>query len=298
MNLENKMHIDVVIVNYNSTSYLLDCISSMHRATPEGVKIRICVFDNASEDGVCRIKGQFPEVDLLCSRKNIGFARGVNYAMARGGAPYVLVLNPDTSVDSFFIKEIIEFMEKNQDIGIVGPKILDSSSRIQGSARRFPNAKTALFGRSTFLSRLFPNNSQTRINIPAYSCKDCKPIDVDWVSGACMIVRRKAVEQVGMLDERFFMYWEDADWCRRMREHGWRVVFFPGCQIVHYTGVSSRKNFMQSILEFHKSAYYLFCKSAGQPPSRVLKGMVFSALIMRAYILIMMKMILGLKRIR
>jgi hypothetical protein len=295
---KKPVQIDVVIVNYNSTSYLIECISSLYTAAKGVASLDICVFDNGSSDSVGRIKGSYPQVCLVCNRENIGFARAVNKAMGLGKAGYVLVLNPDTRVDKEFFARMIKYMEANSDVGILGPRIYDSRGRIQGSARKFPTFRNAVFGRTTLFSRLFPNNPGTLTSIPAYSCRDGRAMDVDWVSGACMVVRKKAVNQVGGLDEKFFMYWEDADWCRRMRQNQWRVVYCPDCSIVHYTGVSSRKNLIKSILEFHKSAYYLFCKSSDDARPGLLKGIVFSALFFRAYVLIMMQVIPGFKRIR
>jgi len=288
---------DIVIVNYNATACLLECLASIYQEMAPGRRIRIIVFDNASTDRVCRVKRRFPDVELVCSHCNVGFSKAVNHAIGLGNAPYVLILNPDTCIRKPFFESMIRFMEAHPDVGILGPKIFDGRGRVQGSARTFPTAGTALFGRNALLTRLFPNNRFTARQILAGGDPMARPTDVDWVSGACMLVRRTAIDAVGMLDEGFFMYWEDADWCRRMQENRWRVVYFPQSELVHYTGVSSRKNSIQASLAFHKSAYYLFCKSAGNSNRRFLKGFVFSALLMRAYIKIMITMAAGLKRI-
>ncbi len=291
------MPIDIVIVNYNATACLLACLASIYREAGRSGDIRIFVFDNASGDGVGRIKRRFPEVDLFCGDTNIGFSRAVNHAIGLGSAPYVLILNPDTCIREPFFEAMTGFMEAHPDVGVLGPRIFDGRGRVQGSARAHPTAGTALFGRSTLLTRLFPNNRYTARQVLAGDGRIGRPTDVDWVSGACMLVRRAAIESVGLLDERFFMYWEDADWCRRMREKRWRVVYFPQSELLHYTGVSSRKNSIRANLEFHKSAYHLFCKSAGNSNRRFFKGLVFSALLLRAYVKIMMTMASGLKRI-
>ncbi|MFP4347730.1 MAG: glycosyltransferase family 2 protein, partial [Desulfococcaceae bacterium] len=133
---------------------------------------------------------------------------------------------------------------------------------IQNSARSFPTPWTTFFGRSSWLSRRFPNNPITRRNLVNKRSDGNSPMEVDWVSGACMVVRRKAIEAVGPMDERFFMYWEDADWCRRMWDHGWRVVYYPKACIYHYGGKSSDQNRYRSAVEFHKSAYRLYSKYA------------------------------------
>jgi len=291
------MGIDIVIVNYNATGYLLDCLSSIYQAMGDSKDARIIVFDNASIDGVGRIKHRFPKVELIRSPTNIGFAKAVNHAIRLGFAPYVLILNPDTCIRKPFFESMMDFMEAHPDAGILGPKIFDEKGRVQGSARTFPTAGTAFIGRTALLTQLFPNNRHTARQILARDGGGEQPMDVDWVTGACMLVRREAIGSVGMLDEHFFMYWEDADWCRRMQQNRWRVIYFPKSELVHFTGVSSRKNAIQASLEFHKSAYYLFCKSAGNSNRRFLKGFVFSALLLRAYIRIMMTMAEDWKRI-
>ena len=290
--------IDIVIVNYNATPYLLGCLSSIYQAKATINGARIIVFDNASMDGVGRIKSWFPEVELLHSPTNVGFAKAVNHAIRMSFAPYVLILNPDTCIQKPFFDAMLDFMETHPDVGVLGPRIFDENGRVQGSARSYPTPATALFGRSTFLTRLFPNNRYTAKHVLAKGAQIEQPMDVDWVSGACMLVRRAAIASVGMLDEHFFMYWEDADWCRRMRENRWRVIYFPKSALVHYTAMSSRKNPVQASLEFHKSAYHLFCKSAGNSNHWFLRIFVFSALLFRAYVKIIMTMAVNLKRIR
>jgi len=124
---------------------------------------------------------------------------------------------------------------------------------------------TALFGRNSFMTKFFPDNRWTRKNILNTTVIGDAPRSVDWVSGACMLVRRKAFEDAGLMDEKFFMYWEDADWCKRMIQKDWKVIYYPGASIVHFTGKSSDRNLIQSVVEFHKSAYYLFDKYYQSP---------------------------------
>ncbi|NVM27039.1 MAG: glycosyltransferase, partial [Desulfobacterales bacterium] len=162
-------------------------------------------------------------------------------------------------MDGFF-EPILRYMEQHPYVGIVGPKILNHDGSVQGSARTFPTPLTGLFGRSSVLTRFFPNNPFTRANILTTRSDGKTPMEVDWVSGACMVVRRKALDDVGLLDERFFMYWEDADWCRRMWRKGGKVVYFPQASVVHYVGASSGQAPLRSIFEFHKSSYRLFEK--------------------------------------
>lgn len=251
--------LDIIIVNYNSTDYLLRCLRSVYDAL-HGLPANVLIEDNASEDGVDRVKAEFPQVVLSKNSYNMGFAKAINNALKQSTSPYIVILNPDTYVMDGFFDSILDYIEENPDVGIVGPKILDHDGSVQGSARTFPTPLTGLFGRSSLFTKYFPKNPFTRENILTTRSDGRTPMEVDWVSGACLVARRRAVESVGLMDEHFFMYWEDADWCNRMWEKGWKVIYFPQASVVHYVGVSSDKALSRSILEFHKSSYRLFDK--------------------------------------
>ncbi len=270
---------DVIIVNYNSTDHLLQCLTSLYDVS-RGLTIHVWVQDNASKDNVDRVRDLFPDVHVIKNDRNLGFGRAINRSLPQGYAPYILILNPDTIVDPGFFGHILEYMDAHHKVGIIGPKIFDTDKTVQGSARSFPTLLTALFGRKSVLTRFFPHNPITRENILTSKSDGFTPMPVDWVSGACMVVRREAVDHVGPMDERFFMYWEDADWCRRMWQKGWKVVYFPKSSIVHFAGVSSEKNIFRSVLEFHKSIYRLFQKHARSPHS-FLRPFIFWGLIYR-----------------
>ena len=276
--------LDIIIVNYNSTDCLIRCLESVFREITHG-KVNVFVADNNSTDQVNRITARFPNVHLIQNKKNLGFAVAVNQCIQKSSAPYFMLLNPDTLVGAGFFEFIIDYMEKTPDVGILGPVIYDQHLKVQGSARAFPTPVTALFGRSSILTRVFPNNRVTRKNILNQMSDGKTPMPVDWVSGACMLVRRKAAEQTGLLDENFFMYWEDADWCRRMAEKGWKVLYYPKAWVMHYTGVSSEQNLTRSVIEFHKSAYYLFNKYA-RTSFGLIKIIVISGLVARAGFLV------------
>lgn len=276
--------LDIIIVNYNSTECLIQCLASVYQDL-EGKSVTIYVVDNGSTDHVEKVGGVFPDVHLIKNPRNIGFAKAVNQGIRLGGSPFILLLNPDTILSPGFFEEMLGFMETRREVGILGPAIFDKDMDIQGSARSFPTPMTALFGRSAVLTRIFPNNRITRKNILTKISDGKTPMPVDWVSGACMLVRRKAVKMVGLMDQNFFMYWEDADWCRRMREKGWEVLYYPRASLVHYAGVSSEQNLARSVVAFHKSALYLFDKYA-KPYAVILRPMVMMALAARVFILL------------
>jgi len=248
------------------------------------------VWDNHSKDNPGRIRKQFPDVYLTENKKNIGFGAAVNKGLSQSDAPYIMLLNPDTKLSNGFVDKALEYMSANSDIGILGPKIVDSDGSLQESARAFPNGLTGLFGRKSFLSRLFPNNALTNKNLLAGANNVETIFEPDWISGACMVVRREAIEQVGLLDERFFMYWEDADWCRRMKKKGWRVVYYPEAVVSHFVGHSSSSRPIRSSLDFHNSAYRLYTKYA-KGLEKAFSPLVFGLLAMRFYLLAGMRLL-------
>ena len=271
--------LDIIIVNHNSTDDLILCLQSIYdslRDTPPAVFIQ----DNASDDDVDLLRSKFPQTIVSKNRENIGFARAVNKGLTQSAAPYVVLINPDTIVREGCFETILEYMEKNTDIGVVGPRILNTDGTIQGSARAFPTPFTGLFGRNTILTKWFPNNPITRANMPMSRGHGILPMDVDWVSGACMVVRRRAIKEVGFLDTRFFLYWEDADWCRRMWQKGWKVVYHPIAIVVHSVGTSSSTKPARSLIEFHKSCYRLFDKY-NRTPFKFINPLVAAVLALR-----------------
>ena len=245
--------LDVIIVNHNSTDQLCEALESVYGVM--GPKTKVYVEDNASSDRPGRIKERFPKVALCVNSRNLGFAKGVNPALFKGKSPYVMLMNPDTVLKDEGWQDLWEYLEQNPEVGALGPRILDPDGAVQGSARSFHNLMTVLAGRRGPLTRIFPNSRFSRRDVPSLVSDGVTPMEVDWVSGACLVARREAVEQVGGLDERFFMYFEDTDWCRRMALAGWKTIYFPRAKIVHQVGVSSQHRPIRCILEFHKSCY-------------------------------------------
>lgn len=274
----NKPSIDIVIVNFNSSDYTINCINSIY-ASGEPLKLRIIVVDNGSYDYPDRIKQTFPDIDLFINKQNHGFAKAVNFALAQSDSDTAILLNPDTDIYDGFFSKALRYLDAHKDIAIIGPQVLDDDGVVQGSARRFPNVLTSIFGRRSPLTRLFPNNPVTKREFVCFNGNGA-PMDVDWVSGACMVVRKKAFEQVGGFDERFFMYWEDTDLCKQLKSAGWRIVYLPEAQIFHHTGVSSDTEPILSIYHFHRSCF-LLCKKHLRGPKRYMLPLAFSALAMR-----------------
>jgi GT2 family glycosyltransferase len=277
------MMLDVIIVNYRSYDELTRCLASLEPSRSQLEQV-VVVDHESNLDAASRIATTFPWVRVVERSTNEGFATGVNLGVRETRAPFILLLNPDCVVDEQEVARLVAFAQQLPQAAIVGPRILNADGTVQGSARRFPGLTTAFAGRSSWLTRRFPNNPLSRHNLPALDAQQT-PLDVDWVSGACMLVRRNALTQVGGMDERFFLYWEDADLCRRLTDVGWRIVYFPGATIVHAGGRSSIHAYRESLYAFHRSALFLFRKHA-PGPARLFQPLVYLALQARLQLLL------------
>lgn len=253
--------VSVLIVNYRSYDELALCLQSLSQHEPEA---EVIVVDwetqPASLDG---LRKRHPDTLFLAQAGNLGFGAGVNLAARRARGEWLLLLNPDARLEQPVLAVLQSYASSEAGVGIVGPRILEADGRIQASARRFPGASALLGGRSTWLTRHWPSNPLSRFNLLATETDAVRP--VDWVSGACMLVRRTVFESVGGFDERFFLYWEDADLCRRLSIAGWRTVYHPGAVVRHATARSSRHTPTRSLVAFHSSAFRYFRKHARSP---------------------------------
>jgi GT2 family glycosyltransferase len=270
--------VTVVIVNYRSYSELSACLVSLERST---APIHTVVVDQQSDTaGAAAIAARFPTVRLIPQETNTGFAAGVNRGVRDASTRYVLLLNPDAVVEPDLCQWLSDWMDGQTDAGAAGPRIRNADGSVQASARRFPDFTTAVAGRSSWLTRVAPDNVLSRRNLPGLDLTTTDVMDIDWVSGACMMIRRSAFDAVGGMDEGFFLYWEDADFCRRLAAAGWRTVYHPRVGATHTGGRSSRHASDLAQAAFHRSAFRLFWKHASAP-ERLLAPIVFVALRLR-----------------
>lgn len=252
------MNVAVVIVNFNAGDELDATLASLP-AGLQGLPWEAVVVDNASSDGSERAveRTANPQVHLIRQPANEGFARGVNAGIAATTAPLVLVLNPDCVLAPGAAQQLKAELERHAGCAIVGPRILDPDGTLQQSARGDPTLMTGLFGRRGTWSRRFPETRVARRNLAAEDAvrSNATSVVVDWVSGACLLARRDALAAVGGFDERYFLYWEDADLCRRLRKASWHVRYVPGATVTHQVGRSSHSARGLAVREFHRSAY-------------------------------------------
>ena len=252
--------IAAVIVNYNAGQELRRALQSIADELA-GRDWEAVVVDNASSDGSDLIAGEFtPQVKLLRNLDNVGFGRGINQGVAAVDAPVVLIMNPDCRLVAGAMPVLEQELASDPACAIVGPRILDPDGSVQGSARGDPDMFTGLFGRTTLLRNLLPDLAVSRRNVVTNKAIRLghDSMTVDWVSGACMLVRRDAFDKARGFDERYFLYWEDADLCRRLRALGYHVRYVPGATAIHWVGRSSRRVRAAAIRAFHDSAFLYY----------------------------------------
>ncbi len=252
------MDLSIIIVNYNVREFLDNALVSISKAA-ENLRHEIFVVDNASDDGsVELIRSKFPGVKLILNEINIGFARANNIALQRAVGRYLLLINPDTIVQENTFQVMVDFFEKNPDVGMAGCKILNPNGTLQIACRRsFPTPLIA-FTKIIGLSSLFPNSRLLgRYNLTYLNPEET--YEVDAISGSFMMLRRRIFETVGGLDEEFFMYGEDLDWCYRIQKAGWKIFYVHSTQIVHYKGESTKRSDLDEIRIFYQ-AMHLFVR--------------------------------------
>lgn len=258
--------LDIVIVNYRSPQMTVETVRRVEQSVIEGHEVRIWVVDNGSGDGSADIlKHELPGVRLIVSPGNLGFSGGNNLALARiledglTGDPvdsYILLLNNDVLVEPDSIQICIDALREFPDVGAVGPRVRLPDGRLDLACRRgFPTPASA-FWKLTGLAKRFPDNPRFAGYNLTYLPED-QPADVDAVTAAFMVVRVAVVRQVGLLDERFFMYGEDLDWAYRIKAAGWRILYWPAAEVVHLKSATSRRHSSRIYYEFYR-AMWLF----------------------------------------
>jgi len=242
----------VVIVNYKVPRLLRECLLSLRASRFDGTMEIIVVDNNSGDDSHAMVESEFPEVIWIGLKSNIGFGKACNVGARRAQGEYVLLVNPDTVVREDTLSTCISFMREHPRIGALGPKILNPDGTLQVSCRRgFPTPMVAFY-RMVGLSKLFPRSQRFgRYNL-TFMDPDT-PSTVDAVSGSFMVLPRSVYTEIGGFDERFFMYGEDLDLCRRVQEHGYEVWYYPKTQIVHFKGKSSSKRPVRSRASFYEA---------------------------------------------
>jgi GT2 family glycosyltransferase len=272
--------IAAILVNYNAGAELRHALQSI-AGELGGRDWEAIVVDNASSDGSEAIAAEFaPRVRLVRNVENVGFGRGVNQGLAATVAPRVLIMNPDCRLVAGALTTLEAELLSHHTCAIVGPRILDPDGTEQGSARGDPDMLTGLFGRTSVLRRLLPRLRVSRRNVVlgGEDAGDTSTV-VQWLSGACMLARHEALAAVRGFDPGYFLYWEDADVCRRLRAKGYHVRYVPRATAIHQIGHSSRTARAASIRAFHASAYLYYSTHVAPGrlnPKRWLAGLLLA----------------------
>ena len=245
-----SLDLTVVIPSYNTRDLMEQALRTVDEAAAD-LSVEIIVVDNASHDGSQQmVAARFPHVTLICNDSNLGFAGANNLAFRQARGRHVLLLNSDTIVRPDTLRTMVDFLDEHPQVGAAGCKVLNPDGTLQLDCRRaFPTPSAAIYKLSG-LSRLFPKSERfARYNL-SYLDED-EMAEVDALSGSCMFVRRTTLQQVGGLDEAYFMYGEDLDWCFRMRAAGWQVFYVPTTEIIHFRGQSGRSQALR--VQFRKN---------------------------------------------
>jgi N-acetylglucosaminyl-diphospho-decaprenol L-rhamnosyltransferase len=267
--------VSAVLVNYNAGDELRRALQSIADEM-QGQLWEAVVVDNASIDGSRMIADEFaPFASTIANTENVGFARAVNQGIAATAAPRVLIMNPDCRLVAGALAALSAELDQHEFCAIAGPRILNPDGSLQGSARGDPDMLTGLFGRTGLLGRLMPGAALSRRNVVSDAAirSGHASVVVDWLSGACILARRDALSKVNGFDERYFLYWEDADLCRRLRAAGYHVRYVPGATAIHRVGHSSRTARAAAIRAFHASAYLYYATHNAPRPMQAKRAL-------------------------
>jgi len=253
--------VSIITVNHDSSEYLRDCLKSLFLGE-RPVTCEVIVVDNGSSDGCAEmVRGEFPAVRLIANQDNLGFARACNQGMRAARGRYLLLLNNDTRVPAGTLETLVATMDRSRDIGLLGCRLVGDDGRVQQSFGRTVGFAYE-FARKFILNPLFKRSHLSWVRKMIDGAHDTE-LEVDWVRGACMFLRREALMEAGLMDENFFLYFEDGDLGVRIRRLGWRVVYTPAATIIHHGQASTHKSRRRSALEYRRSQMYYYKKHYG-----------------------------------
>ncbi len=257
-----RMTVDVsiIIVSWNVADLLTACLHSL-QASDSAITCEIIVVDSAStDDTVARVQRDFPDVMLLPQTENLGFTRCNNIGLAHATGRHLFLLNPDTEIIGEAVGVMVRYLDTHPEVGIVGPYTLNTDRTSQSTRRRFPTPALAFF-ESTWLQPYTPKAWLDRYYV--IDRDDHDTFEVDWVQGSALMARREVYEQIGGLDERYTMFFEELDWCKRAKDADWQVVYIGSAQIVHHGGKSTDQVTARKHIYFQRSKLHYFGKHHG-----------------------------------
>jgi len=293
------MDISIVIVNMNTKGDLRNCLLSVFKSLEKSeLDFEIFIVDNNSSDGSQEmVRKEFPLVVLIENKENLGFSRANNRAIRIAKGDYILLLNPDTVIAPKSLDLMVDFMKKNQRVGALGPELIGVDGGVQPSAGKADTVFTIFLRfclpriltrkiKEILVKNTFRNfRKLLGSQVDSYfSLADIEaPVEIDLISGACFLINKEIIKEIGLLDERFFLYSEDADLCVRIRKKGWKVIYFPKVKVIHYGGTTTGGEFKPFTLCYGaESAYYYFKKHYSKADSFIVRILLSFALAVRA----------------
>lgn len=287
----NQPVLSICILNWNGKDFIRECIASVYNANLS-ISFEIILIDNNSTDGSAEMAVlSFPDIRFVKNPDNCGFAKGNNSAIKVSNGKYIVLLNPDTLVYPGTFDTMVAFMDRHEKAGICGPRLCHpETKKVETSARSFPTLMP-LFWNLVYLDRVFPESRFWASYQRTWDIR-VEPHVVDWVTGACLMIRRDAIDEIGLLDESIFMYCEDIDWCYRCKKAGSRIFYLPGVLIGHFRGQSSkqRQKIQKNALsvwgaqQYTRSIIYFYSKHYGFVKTILLRGMLVFTSFFKAFL--------------
>lgn len=275
----SETKLSIVIVSWNVRKDLEGCLLSI-QTNPPSQSFETIVVDNASVDGsAAMVEENFSGARLIANDKNRGFAAANNQGIDVSKGQYILLLNPDTVVHSGALDTLVEFMDQNADVGACGPKLLNGDGSIQRSVRHFPSFRGALYRHTIFRSLYVFRTAYRQWMMKDFDSSE--KTEVDQIMGAALFVRKTILEEIGNLDENYFMYYEEVDLCYRIRMRGWKIIFLPDAMITHYGGHSSKQVPVEKRMMMLSSLLFFFRKHRGRFVTNIFCILFKPSIIMR-----------------
>ena len=277
----DRSRLSLIIVSYNTRSLLARCLASI--AAEPHPPDEVIVVDNASaDDSVAMVREQFPQVEVIANAENRGFAAASNQGLRLAKGDFLCLLNPDTQLFPGALDVLATFLESHPKVGVVGPTLLHTDGTYQHAAFRFPTLPMALIDFFPLNHRLLNSRLNGRYPFTLYE----RAFAMDHPLGACMMVRREACAAVGLLDEQFFMYCEEIDWCRRIKQADWEIMHVPGARVVHHVGQSTKQSAGRMFVELHRSRFRFFAKHYNRRYQWAARGIVVVGMLWQLVVLL------------
>jgi GT2 family glycosyltransferase len=275
------MDLAVVIVSWNTRTLLKACLLALQQEL-RGLELSSAIFvvDNHSADGSSdMVRQDFPHIKLIANKQNRGFAAANNQVLSAIDAKWYLLLNPDTEVRTGVVGQLLDFLAANPSAGVAAPQLLNADGSIQKSCRSFPTL-AGMAVELAGLSRYFPRAQASNYKMPDFDHTSLR--SVDQPEGACLLVRKEVFNQVGLFDEKFFMLFEEVDWCFRVKQAGWEIWFVPSAQVIHYYGQSIKQVKAKMIYFSHRGFFRYLMKHSASLWVKVLSPLIYIGLMVLA----------------